>query len=289
MTLLFRVNLAFAGVFTLGALVAGYAFWHIIEQDAQRQVLAEAGLMMDSALATRAYTASEVLPLLNEHMNGDVPPQSIPYYAATQNFIQLRSSHPGYNYKEATLNPTNPRDRAADWEADIIQRFVTDPATREVVGERETPMGPVLFLARPIRSEAQCAGCHSLPALAPHALIARYGSGNGFGWRVGEIVGAQVVTVPLEQSANAARHAFRAFMVSLVAVFCAVFLVVNAVLYLLIVKPIRQIAVIAEQVSLGDPAAPGFPAMHALETASLLRSFERMRKSLDKALRLLDK
>ena len=65
MSLLVRINLAFGGVFVLAALVAGYVFWGILEGDARRQVLAEAGLMMDSALASRAYTSGEILPLLN--------------------------------------------------------------------------------------------------------------------------------------------------------------------------------------------------------------------------------
>jgi len=34
--------------------------------------------------------------------------------------MKLRERHPQYAYKEATLNPTNPRDRAANWAAEII-------------------------------------------------------------------------------------------------------------------------------------------------------------------------
>ncbi len=90
-------------------------------------------------------------------------PQSIPFYAATQNFLKLRERHPDYTYKEATLNPTNPRDRAADWEADIIQRFRNDGRADEVVGERDTPMGKSLYLARPIRTDAECADATARP------------------------------------------------------------------------------------------------------------------------------
>jgi Protein of unknown function (DUF3365) len=104
----------------------GVCLRSILEANAQREVFSEAGLMMDSALAIRNYTANEILPLLSGRMENDFPPQSVPFYAATQNFLQLRARHPEYMYKEATLNPTNPRDRAADWEADIIQRFRSD-------------------------------------------------------------------------------------------------------------------------------------------------------------------
>ncbi len=52
-------------------------------------------------------------------------PQSVPFYAATEHFLRLHAERPDYSYQEATLNPTNLRDRATDWQADIIQRFRT--------------------------------------------------------------------------------------------------------------------------------------------------------------------
>jgi protein-histidine pros-kinase len=289
MSLLTRINLALGAVFIVAALTAGYVCRGILEANAQREVFAEAGLMMDSALAIRDYTANEILPLLSERIQSEFPPQSVPFYAATQNFLRLRARHPEYMYKEATLNPMNPRDRAADWESDIIQRFRGDAHAREMVGERDTPMGKSLYLARPIRNEAQCSTCHSNPSAAPRTLIARYGSDNGFGWQDQEVVGAQIVSVPFANAAANADRAFQAFMVSLASVFVAVFLVVNAVLYLLVVRPVRQIARIADRLSLGDMSAEDFSRRGAKEIASLIRSFNRMRKSLEKALQLLEK
>jgi HAMP domain-containing protein len=289
MNLLIRVNVALGAVFAVAALIAGYACWSILGANAQREVFAEAGLMMDSALAIRAYTANEILPLLGERIQKEFPPQSVPFYAATQNFLRLRQRHPEYMYKEATLNPMNPRDRAADWEGDIIQRFRNDAHADEVVGERETPMGKSLYLARPIRNEAECAPCHSTSSSAPQSLIARYGGDNGFGWQNHEVVGAQIVSVPFTRATANADRAFRAFMISLAGVFAAVLLVVNAVLYYLVVRPVRQIARVADRLSLGDMSAEDFPQRGAGEIASLNRSFTRMRKSLEKALRLLEK
>ena len=289
MSLLIRINLALGAVFIVAAVIAGYACRTILEANAQREVFVEAGLMMDSALAIRAYTANEILPLLSERIQEEFPPQSVPSYAATQNFLRLRDRHPEYTYKEATLNPMNPRDRPADWEADIIQQFRNNAHAQEVIGERDTPLGKALYLARPIRNTAECSSCHSTPSAAPRTLIARYGANNGFGWQPGEIVGAQVVSVPFASAAANADRAFRAFMTSLVSVFSAVFLVVNAVLYFMVVRPVRQIARVADRLSLGDMSAEDFPKGGAGEIASVARSFNRMRKSLEKALRLLEK
>ena len=287
MSLLFRINAALGGVFVLAALLAGYVCWTMLEDNAQREVLAEAGLMMDSAAAVRSYTANEILPLISARMKDEFPPQSVPSYAATQNFLKFHEHHPEYAYKEATLNPTNPRDRAADWESDIIQRFRNDSQTQQVVGVRDTPMGKSLYLARPIRAKPECLVCHSTPSAAPASLIARYGGDNGFGWQPNEIIAAQVVSVPFASAAANANREFRAFMLLLAAVFAAAFGVVNILLYRLVVRPVRRIAAVADRVSLGDTSAEDFPQGGATEIASVTRSFERMRKSLEKALRLL--
>ncbi len=287
MSLLFRINAALGAVFLVAALLAAYICWTMLESNAQREVLAEAGLMMDSAAAVRAYTATEILPLISARMKEEFPPQSVPSYAATQNFLTFHERHPEYAYKEATLNPTNPRDRAADWEGDIIQRFRSDAQIQQVIGVRDTPVGRSLYLARPIRAKPECLVCHSIPSAAPQSMIARYGGDNGFGWQPDEIVAAQVVSVPFESATANAQREFRAFMILLVAVFAAAFLVVNMLLYRLVVRPVRRMALVADRVSQGDMSAAEFPQGGAAEIASVARSFERMRKSLEKALRLL--
>lgn len=289
MSLLVRINVVLGVVSLAAAVVAAYACWMILEGNARREVLAEAGLMMDSAGAIRSYTASEILPLLEPSMHDSFLPQAVPFYAATQNFLKLRERHPEYMYKEATLNPTNPRDRAADWEADIIQRFRNDTAMAQAVGERETPMGESLYLARPIRVSGECAQCHGSPAAAPASMVARYGRDNGFGWADREIVGAQVVSVPFANASANARRAFQAFLIALAAVIAAIFVALNVLLYALLVRPVRRIAATAERVSMGDMAADEFPRGGPAEIGSLVRSFNRMRTSLDKAMRLLDR
>jgi protein-histidine pros-kinase len=288
MNLLLRINLALAAIFVLGALITGLVCRAVLQANAEREIAAQAGLLVDSALAMRDYTENEILPLLHVQMQSEFLPQSVPFYAATQNFLRLHRAHPQYSYKEAALNPTNPRDRATDWEADIIQRFRNDSAMHEFVGERDTPLGESLYLARPIRADTGCLSCHSLPAVAPPTVVARYGTSNGFGWQANEVIGAQIVSVPVASAEASASRAFRAFLVSLTAAFAALLLVVNVVLYILVVRPVRRMAQIADQVSMGDATAPAFPIGGGAEIAALGHSFNRMRISLEKAVKLLE-
>lgn len=288
MSLLLRVNLALVAVFALGATVTGLACRALLERNAVREIRAEAELMMDSAFAAREYTSKQIAPLLHDQLQTKFLPQSVPAYAATEHFLSLHANRPDYSYEEATLNPTNLRDRALDWQADIIQHFRDQPGATELTGERDTPMGPSLYLAKPIRAQAECLACHSTAAAAPATVIARYGSSNGFGWQAGDVVGAQVVSVPLASAEGRAGRAFSAFLGSLIAVFVVLLLVVNLVLYFLVVRPVRRMAQIAERLSVGDGSAPDFPVDGSEEIAALGKAFNRMRTSLDKAMKLLE-
>ena len=286
MNLLIRLNVVFVIAFAaVGA--AAYEVCASLQQvEARREVLTTAGLMVDSALASRAYTADEIDPLLQAHMQDSFPPQVIPFYAATQTFNELRKLHPDFMYKEATLNPTNPRDRATDWEADIIDQFRNHADSSQIEGERATPMGRSLYLARPIRAEPQCLACHGLATAAPATLIARYGHDNGFGWQANEVIGAQIVSVPFSDAAAGAQHFFSGVTAVIAAVLVALLAIVDATLYWMVMRPLRSMTRHADAASLGQSTGERF-AGGSDEIGALGEAFERMRKSLEKAMKLI--
>src|SRR5580692_3723396 len=148
MRLLVKFNLILILVFGSGMAAAAYFARDFLEQTAHEQVLQQARLMMGSASAMRTYTSKQVGPLLQQHQTqvNTFLAQTVPAYAATEAFNYLHGDYPDHTYKEATLNATNLRDRAVDWEADVIQ-VCAHPEQKELSGERDTPAGRGLFLA----------------------------------------------------------------------------------------------------------------------------------------------
>jgi HAMP domain-containing protein len=287
MNLLVRLNVVIVIAFALAGWAVHEVCGYLQQADARRETLATAGLMLDSALASRAYTAHEIDPLLEPRMQDQFLPQSIPFYAATQTFASLRKLHPQFAYREATLNPTNPRDRATDWQADIINQFRNHPSSLQIQGERSTPMGDSLFLARPIRAQPECLACHGLASAAPATLLARYGHDNGFGWQVNEVIGAQIVSVPLADALQGARGVFSDITAVIVVTLVVLLAIINATMYLTVVRPLRQMARLADVVSLGRDTEESFSSRRRDEIAALGAAFERMRKSLNKAMKML--
>ncbi len=291
MKLLAKFNLILALVLGTGLLVAAAVSHHFLRDSAREEVLRQARLMMEAMRAARDYTTREVKPLLitrQEHQRNFLP-QTVPAFAATENFNYLRAHYPEYAYKEATLNPTNLRDRAVDWEADIINMFRNHPTgAPELVGERDTPTGPSLFLARPIQAAPPCLECHSVPRVAPAAMIRRYGSNNGFGWQPNEIVGAQIVSVPMAVPIRMADNSFRTLLLSLAVVFVVTIVLLDAALVIVIIRPLQAVAATADQISAGNLNLPELPERGKDEIATLAGSFNRMRRSLERAMKLLE-
>jgi protein-histidine pros-kinase len=279
-------------VFGTGLAVSALMAHQFLQSAARAAVVQQASLMMEAMRSARDYTIKEIQPLLvnqQEHQRSFLP-QTVPAYAATASFDHLRAAYPEYAYKEATLNPTNPRDRAVDWEADIINSFRHHPGgIGELVGERETPTGRSLYLARPIQAVPPCLECHSTPRSAPAALIRRYGPNNGFGWEPNEIVGAQIVSVPMDVPLRMANQAFKTLMVGLSAVFAATVIVLDAILVFTVVRPLRGVSAMADQISLGNMDAPELAVRGKDEIAVLASSFTRMRRSLERALKMLER
>lgn len=283
-----KFNVALLGTVGVGLLFTGAVSYNVLERNAQQEIVERAGLMLEAALATRGYTVAEVRPLVAPHMSDVFLPQTVPAYAATRTFDRMRENRPAYHYKEATLNPTNPTDRATDWEADIVTAFRDDESRQEIIGTRNTPTGESLYIARPIKvGSPACLGCHSTAEAAPPSLVKVYGGANGFGWALNEVVGAQIVSVPMSVPVERARKTFYTFIAALVAVFVAIMVVLNVLLKRMVVKPILAISAMSDTVSRGDFSGPEFEAGGDDELSVLGASLNRMRRSLDKAMKML--
>ena len=103
-----------------------------------------------------------------------------------------------------------------------------------------------------------------------------------------EVVGAQIVSVPMTVPVQKALDAFYVFMGTVFIVFVVIVIALNVLLNMVVVKPVKQMAEIAQQVSTGDLRADSFNDAGNDEIATLAGSFNRMRRSLEKAMRMLD-
>src|SRR3989344_2537948 len=137
MSLRLKFNLVLAAVLLVAAAGAGVYVPRFLQQSAIEEVQHTSQIMMHAAMAIRDYTTELVKPHLDVTLAEKFLPQTVPAYAATETLRRLQNRFPGYEYKEAVLNPTNLRDRANEWEERIISDFREGRADlkTEVTGE----------------------------------------------------------------------------------------------------------------------------------------------------------
>jgi HAMP domain-containing protein len=309
MKLLLKLNVIFFVVFALALAGTEWVAKQKLRETAMEHVTQNARIMLETAMSMRSYTTDFVAPLLKDDrevvkapLKPDAPipanvkpeeeafhPETVPAFAATESFNYLRKKYPSYTYKEATLNPTNLRDRTTDWEADVVNKFRDSDKVQEVIGQRMAADEDSLYLAHPIKvTKESCLECHSTAEVAPASMIKLYGSANGFGWKLNETVGAQIVSVPMALPLAMADRALSALLFSLVAVFVLTLLVLNVAIYLFVIRPVVALTQMADAVSRGKTDIQDLPVKGSDEIGQMAAAFNRMHRSLAKALKMLD-
>jgi HAMP domain-containing protein len=283
-----KFNLVLLAVAAIGVGLFALIYGPFLTEQARQEVLVRSRIMMASATGIREYTAEEIAPLLNARKDETFHAQAVASYAAIKNFSVLRAQFPDYNYREAALNPTNLANRATESESDIIRDFRANPTKTELLSERDTHAGRILYLSRPLVATQNCLVCHDTPELAPLAMLTAYGSKNGFGWKLDEIIGAQIVSVPMAVPLANAGRTLNLSLLLLAAVFGLLILLTNLLMSLSIIHPILRMSRIAGDVSMGKPDVEEYVKSGSDEVATLSVSLNRMKRSVDEAIKLLE-
>jgi len=288
--LLAKFNLVLFLVFGLGMYLISHYAYNFLMNGARQQVLAQAQLMAASASATKDYTVEQVSPILEQtpKHNSDFLAQTIPFYAVSTTFRNLRATYPDYVLREAALNPTNLDDRATEWEVDLINYFRNHPTETQHTGERSTPTGPVLYVAAPVIAAEGCLQCHSQVGVAPKAMIRHYGPEHGFGWKEKDIVGAQIISVPMSVPIALADRGFHDLLIGLGAIFLLTIALIDTAMYLIVIRPLRRVSRNADIISKGEIDLPPLEVKGKDEIAEVTASFNRMHTSLIKAFEMLN-
>ena len=253
MSLRLKFNLILIVIFLLSLAGAGFYYNGYLEKNAINDVRNNSTVLMETALAIRSYTTDEIQPHLSPMNEKRFYPQTVPAFAATETLRRLRDKFPAYEYKEAMLNPTNPRDRATDWEKVLIEKFRADPTQTELMGVQGEGVQRAMYVARPIViKQEQCLVCHSVPAAAPATMISVYGDKNGFDWKLNEPLGMQIVKLPMLYPLEKARETFNSFLVSLLVTFALMFVALNVALSGLVIEPMARMNKKLEELATKD-------------------------------------
>ena len=241
-------------VFMAGVIVGGIVLWQVLQKSAQAEITTQGLILIETMNAVRSYTNDHIDPLLADDLatRPEFISETVPAYSAREVFENFRQDDPytAFHYKEASLNPTNPRDKADQFEAPLVEKMRRDPNRKEESGFRNLAGKDVYYIARPlVVTTERCLGCHGSPENAPQNLIATYGAENGFGWQLNEVVAAQIIYVPAREVFNVALRSFALVMTIFVVVFAIVIWLINYLLKQYVIEPVGIMAGVADKIS----------------------------------------
>ncbi|MDR9896406.1 DUF3365 domain-containing protein [Aetokthonos hydrillicola Thurmond2011] len=287
-----KVNIILVIVFIGSILISSIALANVIRYKTEEEISNKAVILMEFANSVRQYTNDKVQPLLLPTIDSkkEFIPEAIPSFSVREvfDFLHRKQEYKNYIYKNATLNPTNLVDKADSFEADIVQKFRKDLSLKSLVGYRKLFGQQLFYSARPfVIEEPRCLRCHSTPEQAPKSQIATYGAENGFGWKLNDIIGTQIVYVPTQDVFKIFNQSFIQVIVVLGIIFTIITVTINSLLRRTVLRPIKKIAAVAEQVSIGNMDAD-FGKQSKDEIGALAEAFNRMKYSLEIALKILN-
>jgi len=221
----------------------------------------KAELMLAHQRAIRSYTVENISPLIDQSNSERFISESVPAFAAQSVMGTLNNSYPGYEYREAVENPTNPKDALEPWEETLLNRYRSGELEGRHAEERLTDTGKVYTITEPIIiTNPACLACHSTAANAPPSLVAKFPLGGGFGWKLNEPLGIQSMTVPIEvATSNKNKIRTRLSIAIGIGLFLA-FICFAIIVHVKVSGPINKISVAASKLSMGSKVtAKDFP------------------------------
>jgi hypothetical protein len=265
----------------------GAASYELSRQAAIRDAKEKGRLIFTTMEAIQANFVAAQRPLLLQVVEKDrFYPELMSGAVITRMVWDLLDKKlPGYQFKQAAMDPRWVPNKADDHEAAIIQTFRSSADLKTQEGMTSRKGEPFYYFATRRNAAKGCLQCHSDPATAPKDQLEVYGGERGYGWKEGDVAAAFVVYVPLAAALEEARsNALR-----LLAVAGAGLALALAAIWLLldrqVVRPIVELSGRTESISMGRGLEERVRTTATGEIATLAHGLERLRVSIAKLLK----
>jgi signal transduction histidine kinase/DNA-binding response OmpR family regulator len=294
-----RLSVKFSGAVLLLLLASlGLAAFLIIRHQTRslhEQALGRSRTILSLGESAREYTRQTLSPAVRRavagHGVGLIFEADSATFVARGMFGAFSKRQANYSFREAALNPLNPANLADEAERGLIQHFSANRGLREQSGFRQLNGREIFYVARPIVVSQACMQCHDAPGKAPPEVVARYGGEHGFGWKVGELAGALIVTVPT-QDIRAGQAAVVWTVVGVMGGVAVLLVVLLHVLFNVVVnRRLHAIGAVMEGVAAGlstDGPGRALPEDGNDELAALSRGVNHMAQAVRDSHRLLE-
>ncbi len=273
----------------LAMLVLGVASYKFSMNNAMDEAKHKGQLIANYIVSSRKYFHDVQRPLINEILEEDrfYPELMSEFVIVKETWDLLKDDLPGYEFKQATLNPLLPSNKANESETTIIKNFQENQDLTRLEGILKREGEKYFFLAKPIKVDStQCLRCHGDPKKAPKDQVEIYGTESGYHWKMGDILSADVIYIPMKQALASVTWSAMVIFLTGIGILTLALLGIWFFLNSAIVSPILALSKRTEEISLGDNLeTPIELTANKDEIGSLAQSIDRLRISMDKMLK----
>ncbi len=254
------------------------ATYYVTQAQIVEQANRELSLLVDMVRSVRNVVREDTRPyfLPKEEFFAPVVSSTVIAKTVASKFAKLR---PEYYIRVISDNPLNNENLPDVAERRILSRFRGESNLDRIVETGILRNQNYLISAAPAKAKKGCMRCHGTPANTPRQIIDKYGTDGGFGYKIGSVVGASVVGVPLANLNELVLNRSLIIIAVLTVLFALIFLSINSLVKRSIIEPLLSITEAANSVSRGNIKL-SMTMDRNDEIGDLAYSFELMRRSL---------
>ncbi len=206
-------------VFCGGVAMVAYVY---LKDAATKDIYKDTEIFIATADATRTYVKDVLRPTVSNLISKDsfIPHAMSTTFVGREIMKRLRERFPDFRYKRAASNPTNPDNLADEFEHSMLKWFNDNPEINEWHGLIQKNNRSFYTRLRAITARNECLRCHGIPEDAPRDMKALYGTKGGYGYKIGEVVAADTIYIPVDVTfVRIKEAAWLVFLIAIISLF----------------------------------------------------------------------
>ncbi len=272
---------------TVASVVLAYASYQFSVKNAVADAKKQGAIVFNMVHSSRMYFKKNQWPLVTELVEEDrFYPEIMSGFVVIRGMWEIfEKKFPEYKFKQATLDPLYPPNKADADEVQLIAQFNANKGMKNREGMMKKEGKQFYYFAKPISVEDKCLRCHGAAEDAPKDQVEIYGTESGYNWKKGEVVSTAVVYVPMSSAMAAAKKS----AITLFAMGGAGIVVLMALIWFFlskgVVSPLAKLERKTQEISLGRELDEDIGIRSKDEIGDLARAIDRLRISTAKLLK----
>jgi PAS domain S-box-containing protein len=276
----YPISLKFFGLMSLLLLAlllaAGLLTYQRQKQLIVRFAIDNARTFASQLIQTREYMSSVVKGEPEQNYN------LVPQVVATQ--VAKRVTHGTKFYvRQVSLRYRNPENRPDMYEGAQLEKFKSIPPVTEIYDVVNTKGGVVFRYMQPMLATSSCLICHGAFEQAPEFVRKRFPQGHySYNYRVGDVIGAVSVSIPLKDLYAQLGADFKADLLSRALIFLVVIIAMGLLMGRAIVQPVKMLSQSIIRVTRTGNFDERLPQRTHDEIGNLIGAFNEMMEELSR-------